>query len=168
MLCDKISNDRTASTLVSRRNHLDQDLYFDEFSYNSTNSANVRGNTISNGGCWQLLASSSDLQALMVLLGTGLVILGIAYRGFGKWMSSKKFSYTRPHVSRFARTAMLAFFGIGLVTGVNLYMQIEVMLGVGSDFSDEAIQTFEKIINTINILVIGYTISHLIPTAVWE
>jgi len=111
----------------------------------------------------QLLASSSDLQALMMLLGTGLVILGIAYRGFGKWMSSKKFSYTRPHVSRFARTAMLAFFGIGLVTGVNLYMQIEVMLGVGSDFSDEAIQTFEKIINTINILVIGYTISHLIP-----
>ena len=111
----------------------------------------------------QLLASSSDLQALMVLLGTGLVILGIAYRGFGKWMSSKKFSYTRPHVSRFARTAMLAFFGIGLVTGVNLYVQIEVMLGVGSDFSDEAIQTFEKIINTINILVIGYTISHLIP-----
>ena len=111
----------------------------------------------------QLLASSSDLQALMVLLGTGLVILGIAYRGFGKWMSSKKFSYTRPHVSRFARTVMLAFFGIGLVTGVNLYVQIEVMLGVGSDFSDEAIQTFEKIINTINILVIGYTISHLIP-----
>ena len=111
----------------------------------------------------QLLASSSDLQALMVLLGTGLVILGIAYRSFGKWMSSKKFSYTRPHVSRFARTAMLAFFGIGLVTGVNLYVQIEVMLGVGSDFSEEAIQTFEKIINTINILVIGYTISHLIP-----
>ena len=111
----------------------------------------------------QLLASSSDLQALMVILGTGLVILGIAYRGFGKWMSSKKFSYTRPHVSRFARTAMLAFFGIGLVTGINLYVQIEVMLGVGSDFSDEAIQTFEKIINTINILVIGYTISHLIP-----
>jgi len=111
----------------------------------------------------QLLASSSDLQALMVVLGTGLVILGIAYRGFGKWMSSKKFSYTRPHVSRFARTAMLAFFGIGLVTGVNLYVQIEVMLGVGSDFSDEAIQTFEKIINTINILVIGYTNSHLIP-----
>ena len=111
----------------------------------------------------QLLASSSDLQALMVLLGTGLVILGIAYRGFGKWMSSKKFSYTRPHVSRFARTVMLAFFGIGLVTGVNLYMQIEVMLGVGSDFSDEAIQTFEKIINTINILVIGFTVSHLIP-----
>jgi len=60
-------------------------------------------------------------------------------------------------------TAMLAFFGIGLVTGVNLYVQIEVMLGVGSDFSEEAIQTFEKIINTINILVIGYTISHLIP-----
>ena len=115
------------------------------------------------GTAAQLLASSTDLQALMALLGIGLVILGLAYRSFGKWVDRKKFRYTRPHVSKFARTAMLAFFGIALVTGVNLYVQIEVMLGVGSDFSDEAIQTFEKIINTINILVIGYTISHLIP-----
>ena len=117
----------------------------------------------------QLLASSSDLQALMVLLVTGLVILGIAYRSFGKWVDRKKFSYTRPHVSKFAHTAMLAFFAIGLVTSVNLYIQIEIMLGLAltstGDFNEEAIQQFEKIINTINILVIGYTISQLIPIA---
>ena len=30
----------------------------------------------------------------------------------------------RPHISRFARTAMLAFFAIGLVSSVNAYIQI--------------------------------------------
>jgi len=116
----------------------------------------------------QLLAASSDLQALMVILGTGLVILGIAYRGFGKWMSSKKFSYTRPHISRFARTAMLAFFAIGLVSSVNAYIQaFELFDEQDVTLTDELSpsQTFAKILNTINILVIGYTISHLIPIA---
>ena len=49
------------------------------------------------------------LQILMVILGLGLGILATGYRSFGKWMYGKKFSYTRPHVARFARTAMLAF-----------------------------------------------------------
>ena len=119
------------------------------------------------GTAAQLLASSTDLQALMALLGIGLVILGLAYRSFGKWVDRKKFSYTRPHVSKFARTAMLAFFAIGLVTSVNLYIQIggTATLTVAYEHNEEAVQQFEKIINTINILVIGYTISHLIPIA---
>ena len=117
------------------------------------------------GTAAQLLASSTDLQALMALLGIGLVILGLAYRSFGKWVDRKKFSYTRPHVSKFAHTAMLAFFAIGLVTSVNLYIQIgeTATLTVAYEHNEEAVQQFEKIINTINILVIGYTISHLIP-----
>ena len=57
----------------------------------------------------ELLASSEDLQALMVVLVLGLCTIAIGYRSFGKWMYSKEFSYTRPHASRFARTAMLAF-----------------------------------------------------------
>ena len=56
----------------------------------------------------ELLASSTDLQFLMFVLVMGLLSLAIAYRTFGKWMYSKEFSYTRPHISRFARTAMLA------------------------------------------------------------
>ena len=67
----------------------------------------------------ELLASSSDLQYLMCILIGGLIAIAVGYHSFGKWMYGKEFSYTRPHVSRFARTAMLAFFAIGLVTSIN-------------------------------------------------
>ena len=120
------------------------------------------------GTAAQLLASSTDLQALMAILGIGLVILGLAYRSFGKWVDRKKFSYTRPHISRFARTAMLAFFAIGLVSSVNGYIQIFELFDEQVTITNDELtpnQTFAKILNTINILVIGYTISHLIPIA---
>ena len=115
----------------------------------------------------ELLASSSDLQYLMCILVGGLIAIAVGYHSFGKWMYSKEFSYTRPHVSRFARTAMLAFFAIGLVTSINVYIQFSgIWFGeVGVTLQGEAIQTFAKILNTINILVIGYTVSQLIPIA---
>jgi len=110
----------------------------------------------------ELLASDPDLQLLMVLLGVGLAILATGYRSFGKWMYGKKFSYTRPHVARFVRSAMLAFFAIGLVTSINVFVQV-METDAHNPSSVEALETFAKILNTINILVIGYTISHLIP-----
>jgi len=116
----------------------------------------------------QLLASSVSLQMALVALIVGLIIIACGYRLFSRWTQTRKFSYTRPHISRFARTAMLAFFAIGLVSSVNAYIQI-------FEFFDEQdvtitgeltpTQTFAKILNTINILVIGYTVSHLIPIA---
>ena len=112
----------------------------------------------------ELLASSSDLQYLMCILVGGLIAIAVGYHSFGKWMYSKEFSYTRPHVSRFARTAMLAFFAIGLVTSINVYIQlVETSPEDFDPLQGEAIQTFAKILNTINILVIGYTVSQLIP-----
>jgi len=110
----------------------------------------------------ELLASDVDLQLLMVILGVGLVILASGYRMFGNWMYGKKFSYTRPHVARFARTAMLAFFAIGLVTSINVFVQV-VETDAHNLSSVEALETFAKILNTINILVVGFTVSHLIP-----
>jgi len=110
----------------------------------------------------ELLASDVDLQLLMVILGVGLVILATGYRSFGKWMYGKKFSYTRPHVARFARTAMLAFFAIGLVTSINVFVQWSE-LDAANPSSVEALETFAKILNTINILVVGFTVSQLIP-----
>ena len=116
----------------------------------------------------ELLASSQDLQMLMILLVLGLGIIAVGYRSFGKWMYSKEFSYTRPHVSRFARAGMLALLAIGLVTGINIMIQVfDVGIEAGDlePWQGEAIQTFAKILNTINILVIGYTVSQLIPIA---
>jgi len=110
----------------------------------------------------ELLASDTNLQILMCILGVGLCFVAVSYRILGKRMYSKKFSYTRPHVARFTRTALLAFFAIGLVTSINLYVQwIEV--DAPNPTSVEALETFAKILNTINILVIGYTVSQLIP-----
>ena len=116
----------------------------------------------------QLLASSVSLQMALVALVVGLIIIACGYRLFSKWTQTRKFSYTRPHISRFARTAMLAFFAIGLVSSVNAYIQVfelfdEQDVTLADDLSPS--QTFAKILNTINILVIGYTISHLIPIA---
>jgi len=110
----------------------------------------------------ELLASDPDLQILMVILGVGLAILASGYRMFGNWMYGKKFSYTRPHVARFVRSAMLAFFAIGLVTSINVFVQV-VETDAHNLSSVEALETFAKILNTINILVIGFTVSQLIP-----
>ena len=109
-----------------------------------------------------LLASDVDLQILMCILGGGLVCLACGYRMFGNWMYGKKFSYTRPHAGRFVRSAMLAFFAIGLVTSINVFVQWSETDSINPS-SVEALETFAKILNTINILVIGFTVSQLIP-----
>ena len=113
----------------------------------------------------ELLASDSSLQVLMVGLVLGLGFLAALYRVLGNWMHNRTFSYTRPHVARFTRSAMLAFLAIGLVTSINLYAQWSTGADLVNPTSDEALETFAKILNTINILVIGYTVSQLIPIA---
>ena len=116
----------------------------------------------------QLLASSVSLQMALAVLVVGLIIIVTVYRKFSSWIQTQKFSYTRPHISRFARTAMLAFFAIGLVSSVNAYIQaFELFDEQVTTLTDELSpsQTFAKILNTINILVIGYTVSQLIPVA---
>ncbi len=116
----------------------------------------------------QLLMSSVSLQIALAVLVVGLIIIAVGYRKFSQWIETQKFSYTRPHISRFARTAMLAFFAIGLVSSVNAYIQIFELFDEHVTITNDELtpnQTFAKILNTINILVIGYTISHLIPIA---
>jgi small-conductance mechanosensitive channel len=116
----------------------------------------------------QLITSSVSLQMALAVLVVGLIIIVTVYRKFSSWIQTQKFSYTRPHISRFVRTAMLAFFAIGLVSSVNAYIQaFELFDEQDVTLTDELSpsQTFAKILNTINILVIGYTISHLIPIA---
>jgi len=116
----------------------------------------------------QLIASSVSLQMALVVLVVGLIIIVTVYRKFSSWIQTQKFSYTRPHISRFVRTAMLAFFAIGLVSSVNAYIQaFELFDEQAITLTDELSpsQTFAKILNTINVLVVGYTISHLIPIA---
>jgi len=113
----------------------------------------------------QLLASSESLQLAFVLLIIGLVVIGIIYHKFSHWISSQKFNYTRPHFSRFVRKAVLPFFAIALVSSINVYIQTTELFDVEIEDGLGGAEKFAKILNSINILVIGWTISHLIPIA---
>jgi len=115
----------------------------------------------------QLIASSESLQLAFFIMIVGGIGIVIGYKKFSSWVGSQKFYYKRPHFSRFLRRAVLPFFAIVLITAINIYIQTGILLGgdltiIGNeDISPEAY--FTKILNTFNILVIGYTVSHLIP-----
>jgi len=114
----------------------------------------------------QLVASSESLQIAFAILIVGLIMIGVIYRKFSQWISSQKFNYSRPHVSRFARKAVLPFFAIALVSSTNAYIQSTELFEGEDVFSEGELgpaETFAKILDSINMLVIGWTISHLIP-----
>jgi small-conductance mechanosensitive channel len=115
----------------------------------------------------QLLASSESLQITFFIMIVGMIGIAVGYKKFSSWVGSKKFYYQRPHASRFLRRAVLPVFAIVFITVINIYIQNGILVGedvtiVGDeDISPQ--EAFAKILNTFNILVIGYTISHLIP-----
>ena len=115
----------------------------------------------------QLLVSSESLQFAFILMVAGIIGIVLGYGKFSGWVKSQKIYYARPHLARFIRRAILPVFAIALITSTNAYMQtsgvFEQDVGGDGDLSAEA--TFAKILNTFNILVIGYTVSHLIPIA---
>ena len=116
----------------------------------------------------QLLASSESIQIAFAFLIVGLVVIGIIYNKFSHWILSQKFNYKRPHISRFVRKAVLPFFALALVSSINVYIQNTELFGLEQTTEgaeSKLIETFAKILNSLNILVIGWTISHLVPIA---
>ncbi len=118
----------------------------------------------------ELIASSLNLQIALAILVIGIIIIIIIYRIFSRWIKSQKINYTRPHVSNFIRYALLPFFAIALVSSVNTYIQTSELFEEEAALTSEngltPTETFAKILSTINIIVIGYTISHLVPIAI--
>jgi len=117
----------------------------------------------------QLLASSESLQIAFFIMIAGMIGIALIYRKFSSWVGSKKFYYQRPHFSRFLRRAILPVFAIVFITVINLHIQNGILLGedlaiIGNE-SLSPQEIFAKILNSFNILVIGYTISHLVPIA---
>lgn len=118
-------------------------------------------------GISQLLASSESLQAAFIVLIVGIIGITVIYRTFSKWVKKQKLNYVRPHLSRFVRVVVLPVFAIILITSVNFYIQSFALFEDDTFVNPEGkispSETFAKILNTINILVIGYSIAHLIP-----
>lgn len=122
------------------------------------------------GDLSHLLASSTSLQIAFAVLIIGIIIIFTVYRKFSKWTRSQKFHYTKPHLARFFRVAILPIFAIALISGTNAYIQTfelfddTIQTGIDSQGGElTPAETFAKLLNTINILVIGYTVAHLVP-----
>ena len=113
----------------------------------------------------QLLASSESLQLAFFMMVVGIIGIVIGYKKFSFWVGSQEFYYKRPHFARFLRRAVLPFFAIALITTINVYIQTGVLFDeeLSQDAEISAQEQFAKILNTFNILVIGYTIAHLVP-----
>ena len=117
----------------------------------------------------QLLASNESLQIAFSIMIIGIIGIAVVYRQLSHWVGAQKFYYQRPHMARFVRRAILPFFAIALITTINVHIQTGLLFGEdlsiveGEEISPA--ENFAKILNTFNILVIGYTISHLIPIA---
>jgi potassium-dependent mechanosensitive channel len=114
-----------------------------------------------------LILSNNVLQIQLIVLVVGLITIFSVYFKFANWVRKQKFSYTRPHISRLVREVALPFFALALVSTTNFYIQIyelfdERGISILSGGHTE-IDVFTKILNTINILIIGYTISQIIP-----
>jgi small-conductance mechanosensitive channel len=117
----------------------------------------------------QLLASNESIQIAFSIMILGIIGIAISYKKFSLWVGSQKFYYQKPHFSRFLRRAVLPVFAIVFITLINAHIQSGILLGedltIEGDEDVSPQEIFAKILNTFNILVIGYTISHLIPIA---
>ena len=130
----------------------------------------------------QLVSSTDEVRIAFIVLVLGLVAIAIVHRFFSNWVKTQKINYTRPHLSRFVRVLVLPFFGIILITSMNVYIQsFEVFDEIDNVDPENAVmidpegnvtieepvmspaEIFSKILNTINILVIGWAVAQLIP-----
>ena len=114
-----------------------------------------------------IIFSNITLQIQLISLIVGLVAIFSVYFRFSNWIHRRKFSYTRPHLSLFVRKAALAFFALALVSIINFNIQIYESIEESKTHTfvidNNTKEIFTKILNTVNILVIGYAISQIIP-----
>jgi potassium efflux system protein len=120
------------------------------------------------GSLSQLLTSNESLQIAFVIMIAGIIIITIVYRKFASWTRSKKFNYDRPLVADFFRRAILPLFAIALISSTNVYIQsselfADEILSLDADKDLTPRETFAKLLITFNILVIGFTVAHIIP-----
>jgi len=118
------------------------------------------------GTVTELLASNESLQIGFAIMIIGMIVIAVIYDRFSHWVRKKKINYTRPHVSRFIRKAILPFFAVALISATNGYIQSFEVFDEELEIIDGELTpsgVFAKILDTFNILVIGWTVAQLIP-----
>ena len=118
------------------------------------------------------VASEPGLQIALIVLGVGLAGIFGAYFALTRWVSSQKFHYARPFLSLFVQYAIIPLFAIALVTSINAYISsFQVFEGANLELLEGEISprsAFVKIIDSINIIVIGWTVAHLLPIIIMK
>lgn len=109
---------------------------------------------------WDLIQTSFMLQSALTILGASMATLMIMSRRIDYWITTKSFYYKRPHVARFVSRVALPLLGIVLVTVMNTQIQTGFLWGAGEAVVDDLLIL---LLNSLNILVVGYAVAHLIP-----
>ena len=114
-------------------------------------------------GFTELFLADQTLQVLVAILGGGLLFIAIIYHHFGKFLGRTEANYTSPHKMRVVRSALLGLVLIVLVSICNALIQPEISPQTMAEANPEAISKFIKMLNTINILVVAFTVAKLMP-----
>ena len=70
----------------------------------------------------ELVASEPSVQIALSIMVVGLIAIGVIHWGVKKWTATKRFSYSRPHITKFVQSAMLPIMAFGLITATNVYI----------------------------------------------
>jgi len=116
-----------------------------------------------------LLSSSISLQTAFVILIVGLVIIATVYNKFRRWTRTKKFSYSKPILAEIVRRAVLPIFALALISSINIYIQTFELFDNSTEILKEQslveltpAEVFAKLLNSLNILVVVFTLGHVI------
>jgi len=117
----------------------------------------------------ELLSSSISLQIAFVILVVGLIVIGTIYNKFRQWTRTKKFSYSNPILADIVRRAILPILALTLISSINIYIQTFELFDDPAEIIEEQLsaeltvgETFAKLLNSMNILVIAFTAGHII------
>jgi len=117
-----------------------------------------------------VLMTDFTLQISLVFLVAGFIAIFLINRRISQWVEIKKFSYTRPFATEFVKKVLLSIFAIILFISADVYIQVfelfDTQMAIDAANAYDTLtprETFAKILDTIVILVIGYTIVNLIP-----
>lgn len=118
----------------------------------------------------QLLMQDITLQISLAILIVGIIAIFIISRKISTLIDTKKFSYTRPFATEFIKKTLLPLFAAALIVSVSSYIQVfelfDTQIAIDEANANEELtprELFAKILDTFIILVMGFTVAHLIP-----
>ena len=118
----------------------------------------------------ELLVKDSTLQISLFFLVIGISSIILLNKKISLMIDTKKISYARPYTTEFVKKIIFSLFAIIFISSVSAYIQVfelfdsqEAIDAANADESLTPREIFAKILDTFVILVVGYTVAHLIP-----